>query len=215
MRFSLKWILLGMAYMAVAAAAFTQTTWVYADLLWAASLLAVVYAALVAAFARGRRQMAAAGFVAASVCFLACVYSSQGNSLPTTRLLAAAGVGQSSAMPQPYTPYYAPPLPMAPMPVTAIRRPVQVTTSTPNGPVQTVNTVTEYAVAPAVASSPATATWVSAPPGATAVFPTPLPYVDFSIYQRAGNAVGMMLLGGLGCVMGLMAHRAIRREQQS
>src|SRR5262245_24174438 len=102
MRFSLKWILVGVAYVAVAAAAFSQTTWVYADVLWAASLLAVVYAALIAAFARGRRQAAAVGFVVASACFLLCVWLTNGNGVPTTRLLVAAGVGQSNAPPNVY-----------------------------------------------------------------------------------------------------------------
>jgi hypothetical protein len=38
------------------------------------------------------------------------------------------------------------------------------------------------------------------------------PPVDFSIYVRAGNAVGAMAFGLLGCVVGALAHRAARRE---
>lgn len=53
MRFSLKRILAGTVYVAIAAAAFSQTTWVYADVLWATSLLAVAYVATLATFARG------------------------------------------------------------------------------------------------------------------------------------------------------------------
>src|SRR5688572_18802717 len=93
MRFSLKWILAGMAYAAVAAAAFSQQTWVYADVLWAASLLAIVFAAILACFARGRRQVAAAGFVFAGACFLLCLIFGDAGAVPTTRLLLAAGVG--------------------------------------------------------------------------------------------------------------------------
>ena len=40
-RFSLKWILAAMVYAAIAAAAFSQETWVYADLLCGATLLAL------------------------------------------------------------------------------------------------------------------------------------------------------------------------------
>lgn len=34
MRFSLRWILAATTYVAIAAAAFTQTDWIYADILW-------------------------------------------------------------------------------------------------------------------------------------------------------------------------------------
>lgn len=63
-RFSLKWILAAMVYAAIAAAAFSQETWVYADLLCAASLLALGYAVMLTIYARGgrfRRVHAAAG----------------------------------------------------------------------------------------------------------------------------------------------------------
>jgi hypothetical protein len=204
MRFSLKWILVGVTYVAVAAAAFSQTTWVYADVLWAASLLAVVYAALVAAFARGRRQVAAAGFVVASVGFLVCLHFAN-NSVPTLRLLAAAGVGQNTMNPNVYA---ARPI-VRPQPVT-------ITTPTPNGPTQTVQyvEVEEVAVAsptPAYRPTPTPALTVGQWMAQPRVAP-PTPYVDFSIYVRAGNAVGMLLFGGLGCVLGLAAHKATRRE---
>lgn len=205
MRFSLKWILVAVAYVAVAAAAFSQTTWVYADLLWAASLLAVVYAALIAAFARGRRQMTAAGFVAASVCFAVCLYFAN-DSVPTRRLLAALpGLGQNQG-PSPYYPSYAP---------IVVSRPVVETIATPSGPVKRTRAVQEVVAPAAGVATPAAPTaapmtvgqWMAQPRIAA-----PTPYVDFSIYVRAGNAVGMMLFGGLGCLIGLAAYKAARRE---
>jgi hypothetical protein len=195
MRFSLKWVLVGMAYAAVAAAAFSQTTWVYADVLWTLSLLAVVYAGLIATFARGQRQMAAAGFVAASVVFSLCVFAGSG-SVPTLRLLTAAGIGAQSEQPMPMPPYY------APQPVITTRRPVTIERMTPNGPVKSVTYVQEARVAP----TPTLAAPLPATP-----FAAPM-VVDFSMYIRAGNAVGMMLFGGLGCVLGLIAYKAARRE---
>ena len=46
MRYSMKWILAAMVYVAIAAAAFSQDTWVYADLLWLAAFVAFGYAFL-------------------------------------------------------------------------------------------------------------------------------------------------------------------------
>jgi hypothetical protein len=201
MRFSLKWVLAGVTYVAVAAAAFSQTTWVYADLLWAASLLAVVYAVLVACFARGRRQAAAAGFVAASVCFLVCSHFAN-DSVPTRRLLAAAGVGQNLAP----SPYYAP---------SVVSRPVVETISTPAGPVKRTRTVEVVVQQPVAAPTPvapmAGPTTVSQWMAQSRIAP-PSPYVDFSIYMRAASAVGMMLFGGVGCALGMLAYKAARRE---
>jgi hypothetical protein len=94
-RFSLKWILAGMAYAAIAAAAFARGEWWYADALCVLTLLAFVYAVLVTAFARGRRQIAAAGFVVGCVCLvLGIVFG--GNCVPTERWLIASGVGQKA-----------------------------------------------------------------------------------------------------------------------
>ena len=203
MRFSLKWILAGMAYAAVAAAAFSQQTWVYADVLWAASLLAIVFAAILASFARGRRQVAAAGFVFASACFLLCLIFGDAGSVPTTRLLWAAGVGSGDNA------------------VTStVTRPIVVRTQTANGPVQQVRYVTETIERPAVYSAPMPQPASPTPAAPMAVTqwmartPAPLyaPSLDFSIYVRAGNAVGMMALGLMGCVVGALAHRAVKRE---
>jgi hypothetical protein len=92
MRFSLKWILVAAVYVAVAAAAFSQPSWVYADILWAASLLAIVFAGLVAIVGQGRTRVSALGFLLASLCFVVYVTAaSLSNSTPMTRLLDAAG----------------------------------------------------------------------------------------------------------------------------
>lgn len=108
MRFSLKWILAAAVYVAVAAAAFSQPSWVYADLLWALSLLAIVFAGLMTFIAQGRARIAAAGFLLASLCFLAYVTAASligSNSTPMTRLVVAAGYEQF-----PPSPVYSAPL---------------------------------------------------------------------------------------------------------
>jgi hypothetical protein len=71
-RFSLKWILAGTVYVAIAAAAFSfaEKTWIYCDLLWALTLLTIVYFGVVVFCASGRQRATAAGFVLAAVCFL-------------------------------------------------------------------------------------------------------------------------------------------------
>jgi hypothetical protein len=88
MRFSLKWILAGMTYAAVAAAALTQDTRVYADILWAATLVTFAFAVVAACFARGPRQIAAASFVVFSGCYLLCLHFAA-ESVPTASLLLA------------------------------------------------------------------------------------------------------------------------------
>jgi hypothetical protein len=69
MRFSLKWILFFIAYVALATVAFGQPERLYCDALWAISILANVFAATLAVFARGQQRAAALAFVLASVTF--------------------------------------------------------------------------------------------------------------------------------------------------
>ncbi len=211
MRFSMKWALAAMAYVAVAAAAFSRQTWVFADLLWAASLLAVVFAALVAGFARGPRQIAAAGFVVASGCYLLCLQFGAAV-VPAGRLLAAAGIHGNGTLTT--TTYAASPR------VIVKRTPVTETRMTDAGPVRTVRMVEEQVTVPtAVVKSP-----LGPPPVATAAWnaPTPVSAQPLSVARwmasadsamslsRAGNSVGMMVFGLLGCVVGLLAHKAAR-----
>jgi hypothetical protein len=98
MRFSLKWILVAAVYVAVAAAAFSQDSWVYADILWAASLLAIVSAAIFAFMGRGKGRVAAAGFLLASLAYVACVAFGRftgSDVVPTRRWLVTAGYDPS------------------------------------------------------------------------------------------------------------------------
>jgi hypothetical protein len=203
MRFSLKGILIGVTYVAIAAAAFTQTTWVYADILWAVALLAVVYSALMAAFLRGRRQIAAAGFVVGCFCFLLCL-TLGGDAVPTTRILVAAGVGQVNGQ--------SPTVTAAPATGTWALMPTNpgnVTSYASASSSYNATLGTTVVAAPAnpqlVASGSRWA--VAAPTGGIA--PT-APPIDFGIYVRAGNAVGMVLIGLAGSVIGAMVHRAGR-----
>jgi hypothetical protein len=93
-RFSLKWILAGTVYVAIAAAAFGREAWYYSDAVWAMTFLTIVWAILVAIFGSGRRRIAAAGFAVASVGFALCAtFNVEG--VPTARILEAAGVQPS------------------------------------------------------------------------------------------------------------------------
>ena len=180
MRFSLKWILTAAVYVAIAAAAFSQSSWVYAELLWVASLLAFVFAALLAMLTRGKARVMAAGFLLSSVCFLFYLTAASllgNNSTPATRLLIAAGFQQFPQLPFYYTPVSPAPQPYLPV------------------------------APPAVAPYPATPMPAMAPPVVSLVAPPVAAPVDFAQYVRAANAVGMMLFGMLGVLIGLAAQR--------
>ena len=73
MRFSLKWLLALMAYVALAAAAATNEAWYYADLLTGITFLATMYAILCAILARGRSRAVALGFAIVSTSYILCV----------------------------------------------------------------------------------------------------------------------------------------------
>ena len=66
MRFSLKWLLAGTVYVAIAAAAFTRPHWAYSELLWVVTYLAIAYALIVAIFGYGRSRIVAGGFAITS-----------------------------------------------------------------------------------------------------------------------------------------------------
>lgn len=88
MRFSLKWLMAGMAYVALAAAAFGTAHWAYADALWAVAFSAVVYSAIVAILARGCRQYVTVGFVLACL-WLTVQQQIAGSSVPTAHFFTA------------------------------------------------------------------------------------------------------------------------------
>jgi hypothetical protein len=87
MRFSLKWLLVGMAYAALAAAALAAPHWGYRDLLRAVNFLALVYAMTVAIAGHGLRRHAAIGFATAVVLLMAIPALSANT--PTDRIVAA------------------------------------------------------------------------------------------------------------------------------
>jgi hypothetical protein len=93
-RYSMKRLLFGMVYAVFAAAAFSQQSWVYADLLCAASLLAFCYAVLNVCYSRGPSRAAATGFVVAWVSLVLCLHFSP-DSVPMLRFLDASGLRQN------------------------------------------------------------------------------------------------------------------------
>lgn len=177
-RFSLKWMLLAMVYAAVAAAAFTQRNWFYADVLWAVSMGAVGYAVLLTIYARGERQARAAGFVVLAISFLACLYLAP-NSMPTHHLAGAL-----------------------PAPSDEVAQ-VQYAYTTPVTPLPATPAPSPYA--PAYAPSfppPAQPPLVAAP--VTIAFTGP---VSFVFRFSAANAVAALVAGLIGGVLGAVAYR--------
>jgi hypothetical protein len=107
MRFSLKWLLIGMVYVAVAAASFSfaERTWIYGEILHAMTMLAFVYAVLMWVVKRGNSQLVAAGFALASGYFMLNPAYSNPRGTPAAFILESAGlepVDDSSS------PYYRP-----------------------------------------------------------------------------------------------------------
>lgn len=184
MQFSMKWVLLGMAYVAVAAAAFSQGDWVYADLLWAATFLAVCSALLTTALSRGARRAGATGFALFALALAMCAQFADGT-VPTRRILLAAGV-------QEY-PMYAPQVLISSTATVA---------SSPWYPGDN----------PYSNSAPLPATSVQvARPAAFAPAPfAPVVEPPFASKLRAANAVGAMLMGLVG---GWLAVAAFRRQR--
>lgn len=186
MRFSLKWILFGMAYVAVAAAALTQDHWAYADLLWLATFLAICWAIVTAIFSNGSRRAAAIGFALFAIGFAICAQVAE-QSIPTRRILLAAGVPEYPFV-QPFPSPYAPPQPPLPAVFSA--------------PV--INSYPLAApVAPATPSPPPTQAPMPVPVIAFAS-PLELPFVS---KVRAMNSLTSMLLGLAGAWLAAAAYR--------
>jgi hypothetical protein len=186
MQFSLKWILVAVVYVAVAAAAFSQQSWVYADLLWAASLLSIVFAALLAFMGRGKGRVAAAGFLLAGLAYVACVAFGRftgSDVVPTKRWLVAAGFSFFPSIAN-----------------SAIATPAYGPVATGTLTLQSVPAASFYAPSTSTLPTPTTITTIAAPPTVLA---------DFGMYVRAANAVSMMLFGGLGALVGLFAFKRI------
>jgi hypothetical protein len=191
MRFSLKWGLFGMAYVAVAAAALSQEHWAYADLLWLATFLAVCVSILTAIFGSGSRRATAIGFALFACGFAVCAqFASQ--SIPTRRILLAAGVPE-------YTLYQpAPAIYSSPQPALSATYSTQTINSYPL-PGQS---------APATAYAP-----IPAPPiVAFAASPVELPFIS---KVRATNSISSMLLGLVGAWLAAAAYRRHRAGSEA
>jgi hypothetical protein len=90
MRFSIRWLLAVMAYVALLAAAVGSRSAVLTDAICGISLLAICYAIVVAVVDRGLRQAMAVGFAAVAAVHLVCMYTIP-YGVPASRLYQAAG----------------------------------------------------------------------------------------------------------------------------
>ena len=183
MRFSLKWGLFGMAYVALAAAAFSQGHWVYADLLWCVTFLAICYALLIAATAPGATRVVAAGFAIFALAFALCAQFA-GETTPTRRLLLVAGVDEWTSYP-----------------------PMTASGSSPwSLQVATAGQAYSYPM-PASPTSPQVAVGTIAVQPALPFTISPPIEMPFTSKLRAANAVGSMLLGLIGACLATVAYR--------
>jgi hypothetical protein len=99
-RFSLKWILAGMVYVAIAATAVARGQWYLADLALALTFAMLSFVALMAIYTRGKRQACALGFLVGCAYFLGYLEFSSQSSL-TFRWLRACGLDNSGPMTPP------------------------------------------------------------------------------------------------------------------
>lgn len=188
----MKWILVGMSYVAIAAAAFSQESWVYADLLWAAAFVAICYALLLAAVSKGRARAMAGGFALFAVGFALCASFAR-DATPTARILEAAGVNEYG------TPL---PHPLAPVPIYPSTRP-----SAPPPKYQGYSPPPSGVVNVFQSPNPPSTTNIT-------VFPTPV-IMGPSLFPqklRAANAMAAMACGLLGCALAAGAYRRYQRE---
>jgi hypothetical protein len=90
-RFSLKWILAGMVYVAIAAAAIARGEWYYADVVLGLTIVGLTFAVVTAIYSRGKRQACAVGFTVGCASFLGYLQFG-GQTSPAWRLIEAAGL---------------------------------------------------------------------------------------------------------------------------
>jgi hypothetical protein len=90
MRFSLRRLLLAIAYVALVAAAVGTQSPALIDVLWAGSLIAGCYAIVLAFVATGRRRAMAIGFVTLAAAYAALIYLFPGRS-PVMHAVSALG----------------------------------------------------------------------------------------------------------------------------
>jgi hypothetical protein len=187
MRYSLKWGLLGMAYVALAAAAFGQGHWAYADLLWLATFGAICLAMLIAIFGTGARRAGGVGFALFALA-LAMSMQFAPDSIPTRRIFLAAELRSYSSV-QAFAPY-------AQLGVAA--------------PATLSNPVVSGYAAP---YSPTKTTPIFPPPVPVA-FPSGIVEPPINTKMRAANSLGVMVAGIVGCWLGIAAFRRQRREAE-
>jgi hypothetical protein len=96
MRFSLRVLLLAMAYVAIAAAAIRVGSVFLADAVWFVTLGALCYAGVVAFTGNGRRRAMAAGFVILAAAYVASIFLIP-HHVPAARLLRVSGWGVTTA----------------------------------------------------------------------------------------------------------------------
>jgi len=193
LRFSLKWLLAAVVYAAVGAAALSQPTWVYADLVWVATLAAFGYALALALFARGTSQARGGGFALLAAAFVVCVFFAP-ESVPTARVLSAMTASDESQAPANVA---------VPPPATMLATAGIASGNLPaNSPWYLV----------AQSASGGSSTWLSssspAAQGTLSVGAQRDPHWPAKL--RAANAVGTMTIGLMGCLLGHPA-RAPRR----
>jgi hypothetical protein len=104
MQISLKWMLIGTAYVALVMAAIARPHWILIDLLQLATFLSVVYATIVAFVGRGLRRHVAIGFATASLLLVAFPEFSAGGT-PVQRVVDI--VFPPEPIPAARTPYVA------------------------------------------------------------------------------------------------------------
>lgn len=190
MRFSVKWILISMAYAALSAAALTQDGWAYTDALWAITLIAVAYSVLVAIIASSKQRATAVGFAVFAFVFLACVVVTP-ESVPSQRLLVAAGVEVGDTI----------------IPVAASGVAASVASGTF---VPSAGALTYAAPLSVTIANPATARLSTTPTGQA--FKMISGAERFAPKLRAANSVGAMTCGILGAVLGAYAWRRVTSE---
>src|SRR5690349_5727931 len=74
MRFSLRWLLVIMAYVALLAATVGTQSRFLVDLVWIVTLVAFCYMVVAACVERGKRQAMAIGFVVLAATHVICLY---------------------------------------------------------------------------------------------------------------------------------------------
>ena len=188
MRYSLKWGLLGMAYVALAAAAFGQGHWAYADLLWLATFGAICLAMLIAIFSTGARRAGGVGFVLFALALAMCMQFAP-DSIPTRRIFLAAEL-RSYASVQASAPPYAG---YRVAPPATLSNPVVSGYSQPYYPGDPFALGTQPLLAP---------------------LPSGMVELPINTKLRAANSLGVMVAGIVGCWLGIAAFRRQRQEAE-